>query len=426
MPLITLRHLASLAWITSTSLGFGASPQISFVRTAPGQIQLSWPVEFTASILEQSSSLGPSAAWSPVPNPPASADGLRSVTLLTEASTRFYRLRSDIPDLAGISETSPTDGARGVAVTRETVFRFDAPLTPLVPLGSDALSATFAGRRLLARAELSSDRLTATLFYLENLPEAGRIRVTLNGDFLQDDAGLALDADGDGQPGGIRTLEFDTFGSSALPGTAVTGRVFASEKNPDGSNRPLANVTVTVDGAEESLRTTTDATGAFQLMPSPAGRFFVHVDGRTAVGSQWPDGAYYPVVGKAWEAVAGSSNNPAGGSGEIFLPLIQSDALTAVSATGPTRVTFAPSVLATQPALAGVEINVPANSLFADNGTRGGKVGIAPVAADRLPEPLPAGLNLPLGHHHPDRRRNELRHPRSRPLSEPPRSDHRR
>jgi hypothetical protein len=122
----------------------------------------------------------------------------------------------------------------------------------------------------------------------------------------------------------------------------------------------------------------------------------VHVDGRTAFGSQWPGGAYYPFVGKAWETIAGRTNNLAGGSGEIFLPLIQSDALRSVSTTEDTKVTFAPSVLAANPALAGVEVNVPANALFSDNGTRGGKVGIAPVPPDRLPEPLPPGLDFPL------------------------------
>src|SRR6185436_4798350 len=35
-------------------------------------------------------------------------------------------------------------------------------------------------------------------------------------------------------------------------------------------------------------------------------------------------------------------------------------------------------------------------SLFADNGARGGRVGIAPVPADRLPEPLPDGLEFPV------------------------------
>ena len=256
--------------------------------------------------------------------------------------------------------------------------------------------AEFGGRHLLARPELSSDRKTATLFYLENLPASARVRVRLNGAQLRDSSGKPLDADGDGQPGGKRVLEFNTAGITGLPGTAVIGHVFASEKNSDGSNKPLANVTVTVDGAEESLRTATDASGAFTLSPAPAGRFFVHVDGRTSMGSQWPGGAYYPFVGKAWDAVPGRTNNLAGGSGEIFLPLIQADALKTVSATEETKITFVPSVLAANPALAGVEIMVPANALFSDNGARGGKVGIAPVPPDRLPEPLPPGLNFPL------------------------------
>src|SRR5262249_46219418 len=86
----------------------------------------------------------------------------------------------------------------------------------------------------------------------------------------------------------------------------------------------------------------------------------------------------------------------AGGTGEIFLPFIQADALKTVSETEETKITFVPSVVAANPALAGVEVRVPPNDLFSDNGTRGGKVGIAPVPPDRLPEPLPAGLNLPI------------------------------
>ena len=35
-------------------------------------------------------------------------------------------------------------------------------------------------------------------------------------------------------------------------------------------------------------------------------------------------------------------------------------------------------------------------ALFNEQGVRGGRVGIAPVAPDRLPEPLPPGLNFPL------------------------------
>ncbi|MCC6233065.1 MAG: hypothetical protein IT580_10505 [Verrucomicrobiales bacterium] len=372
------------------------SPKVEIRQVSPQAIELTWTNLGAALVVERASSLKAPILWEPLALTPVVEGNRVSVRVAVDAGPQFYRLRQGAGNAAMVSETSPAAGESGVAVTRETIFRFSAPLAPDVVLSDDELHAEFGGRRILARAELSSDRRTATLFYLEYLPASARVRVILDATSLRDPSGVALDADGDGQPGGTRVLEFTTAGAAGLANTAVIGKVFASEKNPDGSNRPLENVTVTVDGSDETLRTTTDATGAFTLSPAPAGRFFVHVDGRTAVGSQWPGGAYYPFVGKAWEAVPGKTNNLAGGSGEIFLPLIQSDALRSVSTTEETKVTFAPSVVAANPALAGVEVNVPANSLFSDNGTRGGKVGIAPVPPDRLPEPLPPGLDFPL------------------------------
>ena len=304
--------------------------------------------------------------------------------------------------LTTIAETSPAYGADRVAVTRETIFYFSAPLAENTVLGLNHLSAEFGGRRILSRVELSSDRRKATLFYLEPLPASARIQVTFNAADVADTNGKLLDADGDGTPGGVGLLIFDTLSITPVPGTAVIGHVFASELVPHptdptlSTNRPLAGVTVTVDGAEQTLRTTTDVNGFFRLEPAPAGRFFATVDGRTAAGSQWPDGSYYPVVGKAWEAAAGRTNNLAAGTGEIYLPLIKAGSLQPVSPTVDTTITFAPEVLQANPGLAGVQITVPAGSLFSDNGTRGGRVGMAPVAPDRLPEPLPPGLRLPL------------------------------
>lgn len=300
-----------------------------------------------------------------------------------------------------IAETSPVSGDSGVSVSRETVFRLSGALAADAVVNVSQLYAEFAGRRLLSRVELSSDRRTLSLYYLENLPAGARVRVTLVGDGLKGANGLDLDANGDGLPGGVGTIHFDTFSAVPVSQTAVIGHVFASEPEPGPQpgtfiNRPLVGVTVTVDGAEETLRTTTDAQGFFRLNPAPAGRFFVHVDGRTAVGSQWPAGDYYPFVGKAWEAVAGVETNLAGGSGEIFLPFIRQGTLQEVSPTQDTAVKLPDEVVAENPDLAEVQLVVPANSLFDNNGARGGRVGMAPVPPDRLPEPLPAGLNLPL------------------------------
>ncbi len=392
-PLLTLA--ACLLLLTAGPLSFAASPSLSITEVQSGQVKITWTDPSATFVIDQSDALGSGASWLSSAVPSVNGD-LRTVTVTPDAHTRFFRLRQAAQPVTGIDSISPAEGEIGVAVTRETIFRFDGPLASDVTFAASSLFAEFGGRRLLSRNELSGDRKTATLFYLENLPASARVHVTLDGTNLRDATGTPLDADNDGLPGGIGVIEFETAGTSALPGTAVAGYVYASEKNADGSNKPLSNVTVTVDGAEETLRTTTDATGAFTLEPAPVGRFFVHVDGRTAVGSHWPGGAYYPFVGKAWNAIAGLTNNLAGGSGEIFLPLIQNDALQSVSSTAETKITFTPGVLASNPSLAGVEINVPPNALFSDNGTRGGKVGMAPVPADRLPEPLPPGLNLPL------------------------------
>ncbi|MCI0539531.1 MAG: Ig-like domain-containing protein, partial [Verrucomicrobiales bacterium] len=395
VPMASSLALTCIAY--SLAAQVSAPPRLSSALAGTGNIELSWISAGGDFVLERTSSLRPPVSWQSLPQTPVRQEDRFSLTLVPAEGVQFYRLRQGASGGGThVAETSPSDGESGVAVTRETILRFSAPLAPNTMLTSDRLFAEAGGRRILSRAELSGDLRTATLFYLENLPASARVVVTLDGDGLNDFSGAALDADDDGKAGGVFQSGFTTGGTIGLPGTAVIGHVFASEKNADGSNRPLRGAIVTVDGAEESLRTETDESGFFKLEPSPAGRFFVHVDGRTAVGSSWPIGAYYPFVGKAWQAAAGRTNNLAGGSGEIFLPLIQSDALRSVSTTEETKISFSQSVLANNPNLAGVEITVPPNALFSDNGVRGGKVGMAPVPADRLPEPLPPGLNFPL------------------------------
>jgi hypothetical protein len=325
-------------------------------------------------------------------------DGLDDVT---ELRSGILNPLDPTDRLTTILQSSPASGETDVAVTRETIFDFSMPLAESTVLTTNQVYATYGNRRLLSRVELSTDRRKATLFYLEPLPGSTRVSAVFDGTGLTDFLGRPVDADGDGQGGGVAVVRFDTLSLAAVPNTAVIGQVFASEPIQGSGttnfiNRPLAGVTITVDGREQELRTTTDAEGRFRLQPVPAGKFFVHVDGRTAHGSQWPSGNYYPVVGKAWEAAAGRQDNLAGGNGQIFLPLIIQGTLQPASLTTNTVVTFPASVVSNNPAMAGVSITVPANSLFSDNGTRGGRVGIAPVPADRLPEPLPPGLNLPI------------------------------
>lgn len=312
--------------------------------------------------------------------------------------------------LAGVRFTTPADGEGDVAVTRETVVHFTLPLSLSSTLDTTKFRAEFGGRKILSRVDLSSDRKKATLFYLEPLPSSARVQVTLDGTGLTDLLGrpVALGPPPPGAPpssSGPFSLSFDTISITPVAATAIKGRVLASKPALTATGQPLdtplAGVTITVDGAEQTLRTTTDAAGNFTLSPCPAGSFFIHVDGRTSPSSSWPNGDYYPTVGKRWEAIAGRTDNLAGNSedttrGTIYLPCVCAGTLKTVSPTQDTKIAFPASVLAEYPALAGTELIVPANSLFADDGTRGGKVGIAPVPPTRLPSPLPPGLNLPM------------------------------
>ena len=398
--------LVFLAWIGSAAqaqLNNSPAPVLS-VRAFDNQsVRLAWPQTATNYLLEATDQLGSQLFWQPVTQPPVPSGEEFSVTFDAGGVARFFRLLQ--VSLTTITENSPADGETGVAVTRETVFRFTQPLATNTVFGPNHLYATFGGRRLLSRLEMSSDRRTVTLFYLETLPGSARVRVTFDAVGLEDVLGRLVDLDGDGQPGGAKVLDFDTLSTTPIAGTAIIGNVFASDpgvgtNSTNSVDRPLAGVTITVDGMEETLRTVTDANGFFCLMPCPAGEFFVHIDGRTlvnvAAGIRYPDLAYYPFVGKAWNAVAGRTNNLAGGTGLIYLPLISKGTLQPVSATVETLITFPAQTLQQHPELDGVSITVPANALLAENGTRGGRVGIAPVPADRLPGPLPAGVFLPL------------------------------
>ena len=242
---------------------------------------------------------------------------------------------------------------------------------------------------------LSTDARRVTLFYQDNLPGGSRIRVTFIGDMLIDELGRAVDADGDGHPGGTLAIDFDTLTLSTSSGTRVCGRVFASELAAGDSGMsvdvPLESVTITVDGRETELFAVTDSKGDFCLELAPLGGFFVHIDGRTATNGV-PSGAYYPFVGKAWESAAGPETNV----GTVFLPLVIDGTLQSVSATQETMIEFPTSLTEEFPEFEGVNVLVPPDSLFCDDGTRGGMVGIAPVPPDRLPGQLPEGLNFPL------------------------------
>lgn len=374
---------------------FGAAPAIEVTRLADGRVTLAWPAGVGDFAVEQAGVLKTVSLWNGIPETPVSVGGRWSVTVPASAEERYFRLRQVDTGLLTVASTIPSAGEGTVSIRREVLFVLSSPLSLGTVLDTNHLYAVAAGRRLLTRADISPERNRATLFFLEDLPGGTRVTVTMDGTGLLDSIGRPVDLDGDGVSGGSRSLTFATFNSAPVPATAVVGRVLTSEKGAGGAEVPIPGVKITVDGLEDDPKMTffTGADGSFRIEPAPVGRFFVNVDGRTSPLGQWPDGAYYPLIGKAWFAEPGRSNNLAGGTGFIYLPRVASGTLRPVSATEETRVTFPDSVLAQNPVLAGVEIVIPPNALYADNGQRGGLIGLAPVASDRLPEPLPEGLN---------------------------------
>lgn len=319
----------------------------------------------------------------------------------TETRAGFVTVEALSPAL--LASSNPADGESGVAVTRETILTFTAPLDPAVVFNA-AVTLRAGSQPVSTYRNLSPDGKTLTLFPSSPLPGNRTVRIDLDGSLLTTIDGRQVDVDGDGTLGGTRSITYSTLSLGALNGTSVSGRVFASgfgtgEKGAP-TNIPLEGVEIFIDGRFD-LKTTTDVNGNFRLEPVPAGEFFVHINGidvetayidGTPVPTSFPAGPYYPFVGKRWEAVAGRDTSV----GDVFLPLIPEGALTELSASEPTRITWANGAKGVEPEYEGAFVLVPPNALYNDFGTRGGAVGMAPVAPDRLPSPLPPGLELPL------------------------------
>ncbi|MBE7499886.1 MAG: Ig-like domain-containing protein [Verrucomicrobiales bacterium] len=100
--------------------------------------------------------------------------------------------------LTTVADMSPFQNEDGVAVTREAVFRLTRPLAPDALLTVSNVHATFGGRRILGRVEISADRQAVTYFPTENLPASARVRVTFDPGDARDDLGRRLDLAGSG------------------------------------------------------------------------------------------------------------------------------------------------------------------------------------------------------------------------------------
>lgn len=222
-------------FLASGPIAAATGPEIRAEIVEPARLRISWSDASRGFGLETTADLSPGVDWAVVEEVVAGPGDGWSVTLPLNERERYFRLREGaVPALASLIRTSPRNGEAGVSVNRETILEFSRALAADAVVDAGNFRARFGGRSLLSRVELSPDRRRATLFPLEPFPAGSRLQISLVGDGLRDDLGREVDADGDGFPGGTARLEFDTMSAAALPGTAVTGHVYASDPEPVG------------------------------------------------------------------------------------------------------------------------------------------------------------------------------------------------
>ena len=209
----------------------------------------------------------------------------------------------------------------------------------------------------------------AWLFFDAPMPGSSQITVTVDGGLIRAAAdGVFLDADGDGQAGGLRQTVFTTVGQTAVTGTKIIGRVVDPgpdlepmtfddiRRGADGVIHtdddefllPIAHAKVFILGRENAF-VYTDDNGFFELDNVPAGTVKVAIDGRTATNA--PQGVFFPEMVMNAELIAGTTNTLMGSMGspaervanadrsEVYLPRVANVVMQAVSDTQTTVIT---------------------------------------------------------------------------------------
>lgn len=369
-----------------------AAPHLTIQQISQEEFQLQFQGEPGRTVIvEVSEDL---MAWESAGNLNIPEDGLFRWTLdlAQEAATRFYRVRLEQQELAPIlTEISPADGEEMVNVTRETVIRFNEPMDP-ESIRLDSFRLVANGEVVPGRIVVSSTERFATYFYESSLPASTEVRVVVDGDQIVGGSGVALDADGDGEPGGRREVEFRTLPLTRIAGTDVFGFVRDSF-----TGEPIEGATIRVDAFPEA-NAVTDENGRFLLEDMPAPEFFVHVDGSTAVNL--PDGLTYPNVGKPFHSVPGQTVQLEmdGEAFDIFLPPMAEEDWQLLSSKGSTDIGFGsdgtsrleemfPEV--DSEAWDQMQVTIAPNAAVDEEGNVATQGTVIPVPSERLPAPLP-------------------------------------
>lgn len=301
----------------------------------------------------------------------AVGDGEATITITNGPGTAQVPVTVDAAPR--LLRAAPRDGEGDVVLSRDVVLVFSATLDEATVDATSIDVTALGGQAVGAARHVSANGRRVTLFVDGLLPAATIVTVTLDGELLRTTSGEAVDVDGDGLPGGVATIAFTTVSDAPVLGTSLCLRVFQSTPD-DVSAPPIAGAVVAVEGTD--LSGVTDAMGDVRLEPLPAGRVALLIDG----GPEYPETKVLVDLRPGEETVAD----------DVFLTFVPDVALTPV-ADQPVNV-VQPGVLS----IAGqAALLYPGDALFADDLVFGGSVGLFPAFPERLPRPLPTGLDFP-------------------------------
>ncbi len=269
----------------------------------------------------------------------------------------------------------PANGQRDVLPTEFIVARFNEPVVLTSPdhgLNPATLTVGTFGSALPGR--LVNDQTGTRLSFIpaQELPGNTAFDVTLIATNVFDRAGNQAVVP-------TQHSTFRTSNSEGIPGTSLTGWVFDASRNVQGGESPLTGATVRILNGS-SATAVTDANGKFVLSEIPGGKLLIEVDGHAV---RTDPGAFYPTVSKLFEAIPGVSTII---DAPIYLPLVRDSAFVQLS-------TNAPTMVANSAQLPGWTLEVPPQAIQRRDGTMATRISISPVPPDRLPAPLPSGIN---------------------------------
>jgi hypothetical protein len=284
------------------------------VQQGGGMVVVRWPVEAGYYVLEEAAALAEPIQWAQSAASPIQQDADWVVTVLPAERSRFFRLRQVVATASfRIERHTPLDGATEVGVSYRPQIFFSQPVNPAT-LTTNNFYASFGGQPMPANIVPANDGSFAWLFFKQPMPSGARVRLIVDGSSINAaQGGDALDADGDGVPGGVLEFEFTTVSLAPLVGTSLSGIVVDPgpdfiprtdddlRAGPDGKLGtaddvfllPVAGVKVYLLGRENEV-VRTGADGRFHFDAVPVGDVKVVIDGMTVTNR--PPGMYFPEI----------------------------------------------------------------------------------------------------------------------------------